>query len=91
MAKAYIVIVQQCSPTLQNKLKTDKTFSTVSSSQDSIALLKLIQGLGCSYDSEVQSVMVTVASHKCLYTHYQRDEVDNHTYHCNFMAICQND
>jgi hypothetical protein len=81
IAKAYIVIVQQCSLTLCNELKADKTFPAVCSSQDPIALLKLIQGLCCSYDSKVHSVMATVASYKRFFTHYQRDGVDNHTYH----------
>jgi hypothetical protein len=81
MAKACIVIVQQCSPTLCNKLEADKTFPAVCSSQDPIALLKLIQVLCYSYDSKAQSAMAMVASHKHLYTNYQHDGVDNHTYH----------
>jgi hypothetical protein len=40
MAKAYIVIVQQYSPTLCNELEAEKTFSAAHSSQDPIALLK---------------------------------------------------
>jgi hypothetical protein len=66
MAKAYIVKVQQCSPTRCNELKADKTFPAVHSSQDPIVLFKLIQGLCCFYDSKVQRVMATVPSHKCL-------------------------
>ena len=30
-----------------------------------------------------------VASQKCLYTYYQRDGVDNHTYHCEFMSFVE--
>jgi hypothetical protein len=30
--------------------------------------------------------MATVASHKRLFTHYQKDGVDNHSYHREFMA-----
>ncbi len=41
MAKAYIVIHHQCSPTLKNDLKAAPTFVTVHSNQDVIALLKL--------------------------------------------------
>jgi hypothetical protein len=57
MAKAYIVIYHQCSPTLKNDLKAAPTFATVRSNQDVIALLKLVQSLCCSYDSKTQSVM----------------------------------
>jgi hypothetical protein len=66
-----------------------KTLPTVRSSQDPLTLLKLIQGLCCSYDSNVQSVMVTVASHKHLYTYYQRDVIDNHTYHHEFLSFIE--
>jgi hypothetical protein len=30
--------------------------------------------------------MATVASHKHLFTHYQKDTIDNHTYHWEFLA-----
>jgi hypothetical protein len=33
--------------------------------------------------------MATVASHKRLYTYYQRDGVDNHTYHREFMFFVE--
>jgi hypothetical protein len=86
MAKAYIVIYHQCSPTLKNDLEAAPTFTTVCSNQDVIALLKLVQSLCCSYDAKTQSVMATVASHKRLFTHYQKDGIDNHSYHREFMA-----
>ncbi len=89
LAKAYIIIIQQCSPALRNDLNAEKTFPTVRSAQDPLALLKLIQGLCCSYDSKVQSVMATVASHKHLYTYYQRDGVDNQTYHREFLSFVE--
>jgi hypothetical protein len=89
LSKAYIVIIQQCSVALRDNLKADKTFPPVRYNQDPLALLKLIQGLCCLYDSKVQSVMATVASHKRLYTYYQRDGVDNHTYQCEFMSFVE--
>ena len=30
--------------------------------------------------------MATIASHKCLFTYYQKDGVNNHTYHQEFLA-----
>ena len=86
MAKAYIVIYHQCSPTLKNDLEAAPTFATVRSNQDVNALLKLIQSLCCSYDTKTQSIMAAVASHKRLFTHYQNDSIDNHSYHREFMA-----
>ncbi len=49
-------------------------------------LLKLIQSLCCSYDTKTQSVMATVASHKRLFTYYQRDGDNNHRYFQEFSA-----
>ena len=84
MAKAYIVIYHQCSPTLKNDLEAAPTFTTVYSNQDVFALL--IQSLCCSYDAKTQSVMAMVASHKQLFTHYQKDSFDNHSYYGEFMT-----
>ncbi len=86
MAKAYIIIYHKCSPTLKNDLEASDSFAAIRSAQDIIALLKLIQSLCCSYDAKTQGVMATVASYKKLFTYYQTDGVDNHTYHREFMA-----
>jgi hypothetical protein len=86
MAKAYIIVYHQCLPTLKNDLKDSDKFATIRQNQDVIALLKLVQSLCCSYNAETQGVMATVASHKCLFTHYQKNGVDNHTYHHELLA-----
>ena len=85
MPKAYIIIYNQCSNSLKNDLKVLHTFQAANARQDPIVLLKLIQGLCCSYDSKTQSVMVTIASHKRLFTYFQHG-VDNSTYHREVMA-----
>jgi len=79
MPKAYIHIYNQCSTNLKNDLETSAAFPTVDSCKDPIGLLKIIQGLCCSYDSKTQSVMATVASQKKLFTFFQRDGMDNST------------
>jgi hypothetical protein len=81
METAYIIIYNQCSATLKNDLKSTLTLSSIHQNHNVLGLLRLIQGLCCSYDAKIQSVMATVTSHKCLYTHYQKDGVDSHTYH----------
>ena len=86
MARAYIFIFHQCTPSLKNKLKATDTFPAICIAQDPIALLKLIQSLCCSYDAKTQSVMAAVASHKRLFTYYQRDTDDNHKYYQEFCA-----
>jgi hypothetical protein len=53
LLKAYIIIIQQCSMALCSDLEAEKTFPTIRSAQDPLALLKFIQGLCCSYDSKV--------------------------------------
>ena len=86
MAKAYVIIYHQCAPNLKNEHEASDKFPAIHDGQDVIALLCIIQGLCCSYDARIQSAMATVASHKCLFTYYQKDDVDNHTYHCEFLA-----
>ncbi len=84
--KAYIHIYNQCSTNLKNDLEASAAFPQVESTKDPIGLLKLIQGLCCSYDSKTQSDMATVASQKKLFTFFQRDGMDNSLYHWEFVA-----
>jgi hypothetical protein len=86
MPKAYIHIYNQCSTNLKNDLEASTAFPHVEASKDAIGLLKLIQGLCCSYDSKTQSVMATVASQKKLFTFFQRDGMDNSSYHREFVV-----
>jgi len=86
MPKAYIHIYNQCSTNLKNDLEASTAFPAVKMAKDPIGLLKLIQGLCCSFDSKTQSVTATVRSLKKLFTFYQRDGMDNATYHKEFMA-----
>ena len=87
MPKAYIHLYNQCSTNLKNDLEAAPAFAQVESNKDPIGLLKLIQGLCCSYDSKTQSVMATVASHKKLFTFFQRDGMDNSSFHREFIAL----
>ena len=64
MPKAYIYIYNQCSTNLKNDLESSTAFPAIEAAKNPIGLLKLIQGLCCSYDSKTQSVMATVASQK---------------------------
>jgi hypothetical protein len=87
MAKAYIIIYHQCSTYLKNELEALDVFPKIRADQDVIGLLRMIQGFCCSYDACIQSVMATVvASHKKLFMFYQKDGMDNHAYHQEFLA-----
>ncbi len=86
MAKAYIIIYHQCSSNLKNDLEASDLFPSICQNQEVIGLLCLIQGLCCSYDTKIQSVMATVAMHKGLFTYYKKDGVNNHTYQCKFLT-----
>ena len=89
MPKAYIYLYNQCSTNLKNDLEASNAFAQVKSSKDPIGLLKLIQGLCCSYDSKTQSIMAMVASQKKLFTFFQRDGIDNSSYYREFMALVE--
>jgi hypothetical protein len=54
MTKAYIIIYHQCSPHLKNDLEASDAFTKICQDQDVIGLLKLIQGLCCSYSAKTQ-------------------------------------
>jgi len=86
MTHAFILIYHQCTPTLRNDLEATDTWAALRTAQDpiAIALLRLIQSLCCSYDAKTQSIMATVASHKKLFTYYQRDGVDSCQYFQEF-------
>jgi hypothetical protein len=88
MTRAFILIYHQCTPTLRNDLEATGTWVALRTAQDpiSIALKGLIQSLCCSYDAKMQSIMATVASHKKLFTYYQRDGVDNRQYFQEFTS-----
>ena len=86
MPKAYIHIYNQCSTNLKNDLEASTAFPAVKMAKDPIGLLKLIQGLCCSFDLKTQSATATVRSLKKLFTFYQRDGMDNASYHKEFMA-----
>ena len=89
MPKAYIHLYNQCSTNLKNDLEASTAFPHVEASKDAIGLLKLIQGLCCSYDSKTQSVMATVASQKKIFTFFQCDGMENSSYHREFVAHVQ--
>ncbi len=87
MARAFILIFHQCTHNLKNDVEVADTFPAIWVAQDPIALLKLIQSICCCYDAKThQSIMAMVASHKCLFTYYQRDGDDNHKYYQEFCT-----
>ena len=86
MARAFILIFHQCTPSLKNDIEAADTFPAIWVAQDPIMVLKLIQSLCCSNDAKTQSIMATVALHKRLFTYYQCDGDDNHKYYQEFCA-----
>lgn len=67
MSKAFIYTYNQCSTNLKNDLKSTSAFPSIEVGKDPIGLLKLIQGLCCSYGFKTQSIMVTVALQKIVH------------------------
>jgi len=90
MARAFVLIYHQCTTHIQNEINATNAFLSIRTAQDPITLLKLIQSLCFSYDAKTQSVMATVASHKKLFTYYQKDGFDNHKYYQEFCANVEN-
>ena len=86
MKTAYTIMFHQCSPALKTELEGTTKFITICSTQDVIGLLGHIKGFCCSFDVKTQGMMATVEVHKHLYMFYQCDNVDNQSYHREFIA-----
>ncbi len=82
MKNAYAIIFHQCSPALKTELEGSDDFPAIHATQDVLKLLQMIKGMCCSFDD----MMAMVEAHKCLYMYFQKDGVDNQTYHREFMA-----
>ena len=86
MKNAYTLVYHQCSHVLTTELEAAESFESIRSTQDVIALLGLIKSFCCSFDTKTQGVMATVKSIQRTFLFFQKDRVDNQTYHRKFIA-----
>ena len=68
-------------------VKADDSFEKIGRTWDVIALLALInKSFCCSFDTKTYGVMATVKVMKRTNVFYQKDGVNNQTYHCKIVA-----
>lgn len=78
--KAFAVIYEHCTPSLQAQLKGSDDWSATISTQNAISLLRKIKGLCCRFDATRQGTRAIVAADKQIYVFFQQSDVTNNDY-----------
>ena len=66
LERVYAILWEQCSPSVQGRLKGEAGFQVVDDAKDPIQLLQCIKGICCGYDAHKQSVYANVQAIKLL-------------------------
>ena len=88
-SNAWVLIYDQCSAELKNKLEGTQGYDTVKSANDVAQLLTMIRGYCCQFYLLSDKYMVIVASIKNLFYFSQKVEQSNNDYHKDFMAMLE--
>jgi hypothetical protein len=74
---AYALVIGQCSPDLDSKLKGSATFVQAKANQDVVQLLLVIQGYCCRFDDHQQSTWALKQAKHQVSMYYQAHDVTN--------------
>jgi hypothetical protein len=88
-SNAWVLIYDQCSEELKNKLKGTQDYDTAKSGNDVAKLLTMICGYCCQFDLLSNKYMVIVAAMKNLFYFFQEAEQSNAFYHEDFTAMLE--
>jgi hypothetical protein len=86
-SNAWVLIYNQCSTKLKNKLEGRQGYDTAKSGKDVAKLLAMIHGYCCQFDLLSDKYMAIVAAVKHLFYFFQKAEQLNADYQENFMAM----
>jgi hypothetical protein len=86
-SRAFAVIYEHCTPSLRAQLKGCDDWSTVSTTQNAISLLRKIKGFCCRFDATKQGTRAIVAADKQIFVFFQRSDVTNDDYFEQFKAL----
>jgi hypothetical protein len=78
--RAYALVLGQCSPELESKIKGATNYSMINTLQDIVELLQLIRGYCCDFRAHQQSMWALEQAKHCIPTYYQRHEMTNTNY-----------
>jgi hypothetical protein len=85
--RAYVLIIGQCSPNLDSKLKGSAMFVQAKANQDAVQLLLVIQGYCCHFDDHQQRTWALKQAKHQVSTYYQAHNVTNTEYVEHFKAL----
>jgi len=82
----HILVYDQCSPELKNRLKGTEGYNEAKNTNDVAKLLTMIRGYCCQFDLPSDEYMAIVAAIKNLFYFFQTAEQFNADYHEDFMT-----
>ena len=72
--RAYALVLGQCSPDLESKIKGADAYTQADGNQDVVQLLKIIRGHCCKFNENQQSTYELESAKHCVVTYYQAYE-----------------
>ncbi len=84
---AYALVIGQCSPDLDGKLKGSAAFAQAEVNQDVVQLLLVIRGYCCRFDDHQQSTWALEQAKHRVATYYQAHDATNTEYVEHFKAL----
>ena len=88
-SNAWVLIYDQCSPELKNKLEGTEGYDGAKNTNDVAKLLTMTHGYCCQFDLLSNKYMAIVAAIKILFYFFQKAEQSNADYHEDFMAMLE--
>jgi hypothetical protein len=75
--RAYALVIGQCSPDLDSKLRGSAAFVQAEADQDAVQLLLVIQGYCCCFNDHQQSTWALEQAKHQVSTYYQGQDTTN--------------
>jgi hypothetical protein len=88
-SNAWVLIYDQCSKELKNKLEGTQDYDKAKSGNDVAKLLMMIRGYCCQFNLLSDKYMAIVAAMKNLFYFFQKAEQSNADNHEDFMAMLE--
>jgi len=86
LSKAYAILWEQCSPSVQGRIKGMDDYPTLEASRDPVDLIKKIHQVCCGADAHRQPIYAMVQTVKALATFFQGNRQSNEDYKEKFDA-----
>jgi hypothetical protein len=77
LERVYAILREQCSPSVQGRLRGENGFQGVEDAKNLVMLIQQIQGVCCEYHAHKQSVDTNVQAIKLLCVYFQGQNQSN--------------